>query len=115
MFQWLSGPAAPAKTPLDLTTLPQQDLAIVFKHSSTCPVSWAAERQVRQFVEQHPEVPLYTVVVQQERALSNQVATLTGIRHESPQILVFRQGQVVSNTSHEGVTVDYLTSVIEPR
>jgi bacillithiol system protein YtxJ len=115
MFQWMSGPAAPAKAQLDLKTLPEQPLAIVFKHSSTCPVSWAAERQVRQFVEQHPEVPLYTVVVQQERALSREVAEMTGIRHESPQILVFRQGQVVSDTSHEGVTVDYLTSVIAPR
>jgi bacillithiol system protein YtxJ len=46
--------------------------------------------------------------------LSNQLAASTGVRHESPQILVFRRGNVTSHTSHEQITVDYLVDATRP-
>jgi bacillithiol system protein YtxJ len=92
----------------DLSAFTQQELAVVFKHSQTCPVSWMANRHVQSFTQAHPEVPLYTLIVQKERGLSNQLAEVTGIRHESPQILVFRRGQVVSDASHGDITTQYL-------
>lgn len=90
-----------------------KDFAIVFKHSSTCPVSWAAQRQVNSFAAQQPEAPLYRLTVQEHRPLSNQLAEATGVRHESPQILVFRKGQVVSHASHGAITVDYLAEALK--
>lgn len=95
-------------TEFDLTEFLQQEVAVVFKHSQTCPVSWMAKRQVDEFVQHHPEVPLYTVIVQKDRQLSNRIAEQTGVRHESPQVLVFRRGQVVTDASHSEVTTQYL-------
>jgi bacillithiol system protein YtxJ len=87
-----------------------KEVAVVFKHSQTCPVSWMAKRHVDEFLHAHPEVPLYTLIVQKERELSNQIASATGIRHESPQVLVFRKGQVVADASHGEVTAQYLAT-----
>jgi bacillithiol system protein YtxJ len=102
----------PASAGWDLHQIQQLDLAIIFKHSSACPVSWAAQRQVNAFAEQQPGAPLFRLTVQKHRPLSNQIAEQTGVRHESPQILVLRRGKVVSHTSHGGITVDYLKEVL---
>ena len=111
---WKSGEAgdAPAKGTLDLEAIQQETCAILFKHSRTCPVSSMAQAQVKRFAAQHPEVPIYTLVVQDDRELSREVAQWTGIRHESPQVFVLRRGTVVASASHEGVTAEYLAESV---
>lgn len=78
--------------------------AVLFKHSRTCPVSHAAHTQVDAFRRAHPEIPVRTVVVQAERPLSDAVARMSGVRHESPQALVVRGGAVHWHGSHGAVT-----------
>ena len=113
---WKSSDAneTPAKRSLDLEAIKQEPCAILFKHSRTCPVSFMAQAQVKRFVALHPEVPVHTLVVQDDRELSREVAQWTGIRHESPQVFVLRKGTVVASTSHEGVTAEYLTEAVQP-
>ncbi|MDT4898488.1 MAG: hypothetical protein QOH25_3565 [Acidobacteriota bacterium] len=72
---------------------------VLFKHSSTCPISAAAYRQMSQVLT---EVSL--VVVQRAREVSSEIASLTGIRHESPQAIVIRNGQAVWSASHFDIT-----------
>ena len=76
-------------------------------------MSWFASTQVRQFVAAHPQIPVYTISVQDDRQVSREVTEWTGVRHESPQVIVFKQGSVVSTASHEGVTVDYLVAALD--
>ena len=97
---------------MDLEAVKREACAILFKHSRTCPVSSMAQAQVKRFAAQHPEIPVYTLVVQDDRELSRQVVEWTGIRHESPQVFVLRQGVVVASTSHEGVTAEYLNGLV---
>lgn len=68
---------------------------ILFKHSLTCPISSAAYQEMSSV-----ETDVSLIVVQSARAVSNEVATLTGIRHESPQAIILRNGRAVWNTSH---------------
>jgi bacillithiol system protein YtxJ len=74
---------------------------LVFKHSTTCPISAAAYQQM-QGVER--EVAL--VVVQKARDLSREIETRTGVRHESPQALILRDGAAVWSASHWNITAD---------
>lgn len=113
MFNWLSKSTEAPAAALDLEAIKKQDVAILFKHSSTCPVSWAAQAEVKRFSAKHPEVPVYTLIVQEQRDLSRQVAEWSGIRHESPQVFVLKQGKIVANDSHEGVNVDFLTDSLK--
>lgn len=82
--------------------------ALVFKHSTRCPVSSSAWREVARFRERHPEAPVYVVHVVEQRALSNALAARTGVRHESPQAIVLAGGVVLWADSHEGVTAEAL-------
>lgn len=87
---------------------------LIFKHSSTCPISARAHREVDKFLasEALGETPIYAVVVQHARDVSDAVAAKTGIRHETPQILLIREGQCVWHTSHRSITLEALQEVI---
>jgi len=84
--------------------LGHHEAMLVFKHSNSCPVSFTAKRQYDQFVAANPAVPTRLVIVQQERELSNALETVSRLRHESPQALIVRDGQVLWDASHGGIT-----------
>jgi monothiol bacilliredoxin len=96
----------------DLDRVLEQGLVILFKHSPSCFISWAAQAQVKRFALYNPTVPIYTVSVREDRALSRRIAERTSVQHASPQIIVLQRGAVVSVASHENITVCYLTQAI---
>ena len=79
------------------------DPVLLFKHSRTCGTSFFARKEVQQLSEaDDPRV--YEIVVQDARSLSNEIAARFGIRHESPQAILIRNGKAVWNTSHGRIT-----------
>jgi bacillithiol system protein YtxJ len=68
---------------------------IVFKHSNACPISSRAYREMEQF-----EGQVNILVVQSAREVSRELANLTGVRHETPQVIVLRDGKAVWDASH---------------
>ncbi|MBA2732162.1 MAG: bacillithiol system redox-active protein YtxJ [Acidobacteria bacterium] len=72
---------------------------ILFKHSSTCPISSKAYEQMSQV-----KTDVSLVVVQRAREVSSEIASRTGIRHESPQAIVVRNGEAVWSASHFDIT-----------
>ena len=51
-------------------------------------------------------VKIHRLVVQRSRALSDRLAKLLGVRHESPQVLILVDGRAAWHTSHAGVRSD---------
>ena len=80
---------------------------LLFKHSTTCPISAAAYQQMLG-VEREASL----VVVQKARDLSREIETRTGVRHESPQALILRDGAVVWSASHWNITADAVTRAL---
>jgi bacillithiol system protein YtxJ len=74
---------------------------ILFKHSNACPISARAYRQMESV-----KSPVALVVVQKSRDVSREVEERTGVRHETPQALVLRDGRVVWSATHFDVTAD---------
>ncbi|HEV7744383.1 MAG TPA: bacillithiol system redox-active protein YtxJ [Pyrinomonadaceae bacterium] len=72
---------------------------VIFKHSLTCPISAAAYEQMAEY---EGEVEL--VEVQRARELSDEIENQLGVTHESPQVLVLRNGQVAWSASHFKIT-----------
>lgn len=72
----------------------------LFKHSLTCPISSGVFQTVSEI-----DADVYLVVVQHARDISNAVAEKTGVRHESPQAIVIRDGKTVYHASHYDVNV----------
>ena len=84
---------------------------LVLKHSATCPVSAAAHREVEAY-ESEGTIPVWKVTVQENRELSNEIAQKTGIRHESPQLFLYKEGNVEAHASHWNVTKDWIDKVV---
>ena len=82
--------------------------AVLFKHSTRCPVSAYVIDEVMEFAEDHPEWPVYVLKVIEQRALSNEAAERLGVRHESPQAFVLHRGRVRWHGSHNEVTSEAL-------
>lgn len=87
-------------------------VALLYKHSPTCGLSAMALDEVTAFLGAHPDVPVYQVDVLSSRSLSNEIESSLGIRHESPQAIVFRDGVAVWHGSHRGVNRARLTEAV---
>ena len=94
---------------------PNSRTVVIFKHSLTCPVSTAALREYERFLESaaEREFDATLIEIQRHRPLSNRVAAQTGVRHESPQALILRGGEVAWHASHWSITADSLRGAIE--
>ncbi len=71
----------------------------LFKHSTSCPISATAFREMEDFPGQ-----IALLEVQRARELSDQIGQQTGVQHESPQVIILRNGRAVWHASHWKVT-----------
>ncbi len=85
----------------------QEQAIFLFKHSNACPISAAAKDVMDQFVKED-ENPVYMVVVQTERPMSNKIEEHFAIKHESPQLLVVNDGKVQSVYNHYEIRRDHI-------
>jgi bacillithiol system protein YtxJ len=74
------------------------DAVILFKHSRTCSIS---ARAYEEMTELNQTVML--VLVQTAREVSNEIEARTGVTHESPQVIVLRNGTAVWHASHGNI------------
>lgn len=87
-------------------------VVLLYKHSYRCGVSAKARSVVEEFANAHPELNLYQVDVIAQRELSNHIADTFSVRHESPQILLLKDGEVVYHRSHWQIDSEELSEVI---
>ena len=80
---------------------------VVFKHSNSCPLSFTAYREM----ETIDDVNL--LEIQTARDLSREVEIVTGVRHESPQVIILREGKAVWNASHFNVTAGAVAEAVQ--
>ena len=89
-----------------------QNPTVLFKHSATCPVSADAFDELESFHESAADVHCYYVIVSENRDVSNQIAEETGIKHESPQIFLISNKEVVWHASHSQISKDSITEAL---
>ena len=78
---------------------------VIFKHSTRCSISAVAMQRLRRGALPN-DLDFYYLDLIAYRSLSNKVAEQFGVQHESPQILIIRNGGCVYDESHMGITVD---------
>jgi len=126
ILQWLSrllGGSAKSDTPAtQLTTLTTRDeldealaapVAVLYKHSPICAVSSWTLREVKRFAREHPDTAVFHIDVIRHRDVSDWISEHFGIRHESPQALVVRDGRGAWAMSHRSITADALWRKVE--
>lgn len=76
-----------------------EQAVVLFKHSTTCPISAGVYQEIS-----NADADINLIVVQRARNVSDAIAEKTGVRHESPQAFVVKDGEVVYHASHYDVT-----------
>jgi bacillithiol system protein YtxJ len=91
-------------SPDDVDAALAEPRAILFKYGTHCPISAAARRELVTFASRQPDATVYQVAVDEHRETSAYVAERLGVRHESPQAFVLRQGEVTWKATHFDIT-----------
>lgn len=88
---------------------------VVFKHSTTCPVSANAYDEFKQYLQGSPreDIDYLLVKVIESRPVSNQIAEDTAVKHESPQIILIEKKAKVWTASHWSVTKAHISAVLD--
>jgi monothiol bacilliredoxin len=77
--------------------------AAIFK-AGTCHKTQETFRQIESLLDARPDLPLGVIRVLEARPASNRVAEVTGIAHESPQIVLFKEGHAVFDRDNWDIT-----------
>jgi monothiol bacilliredoxin len=90
----------------------RQRPVLLFKHSRYCGVSCEALDELRDHIARTDGQTSYKIItVQTHRPISDEAARRFGIRHETPQAILLRDGAVVWHASHFRITAETLSEV----
>ena len=77
----------------------------IFKHSTRCGISSMVIKQFEKlFQEEHQNLKVYYLDLLNYRNISDEVGHTFQVMHQSPQLLVIRNGVSVHNASHYDIT-----------
>lgn len=77
---------------------------VIFKHSTRCSISSVAYQRLQK-AQQPDGMDFYYLDLLAHRPLSNKIADLFKVHHESPQVLVIRDGKCVYDESHLAISM----------
>ncbi len=79
---------------------------VIFKHSTSCSISSMAKFRLEDHWDFSSEdVEIYYLDLLRYRNISNEIAEKFSVYHESPQLILLRNGQVTYDASHLDISV----------
>ena len=86
--------------------------AVIFKHSTRCSVSRMALKQFENEFDLEARVSAYFLDLIAHRDVSNEIASRFGVVHQSPQLLLIKEGKAVYNVSHSAIDAAELSDKV---
>lgn len=78
--------------------------AMLFKHSTTCGISAGAKHRLESNWDIDPEkMDFYYLDLLNYRSISNLIAKKLNVIHQSPQVILIKDGAAIYDTSHHGI------------
>ncbi|MDT0676002.1 bacillithiol system redox-active protein YtxJ [Autumnicola musiva] len=85
----------------------------ILKHSTRCGISRMVLKQFEgDYKDDYDNVKLYFFDLLKHRDVSNEIASRFNVQHESPQLIILQNGNVVHHSSHQSIQVDNLNSYV---
>ena len=81
---------------------------LIFKHSTRCSISSMAKSRLEKKTASG-EIDFYYLDLIKHRNISQKIAEEFDVSHESPQVLLIKNGKCVYDESHSGITMDEIT------
>ena len=77
---------------------------VIFKHSTRCSISSMAKSRLERETPAH-NVHFYYLDLLKYRPLSNKIAEDFHVHHQSPQVLLIKNGECTHEESHNGISM----------
>ena len=87
----------------EIVTLSDNKPIVIFKHSTRCSVSRFALKQFESEYDLTDRVDAYFLDLLEYRVISNEIASRFGVYHQSPQLLLIKEGKSVYDVSHSDI------------
>lgn len=88
--------------------------AVIFKHSTRCSISSIAKMRLEEdSAPLKSKVNFYYLDLLEYREISAKIAEKFHVHHESPQILVIKDGDCILDASHLDIQVDEIAEVLD--
>lgn len=82
---------------------------LLFKFSMTCFSSLSAKKELQAL---ETVLPIYVVIVQMDRKVSNAIEKDLGVKHESPQLLILKDGKGIWQATHYHIKKSVISDAI---
>jgi len=93
----------------DVDEISKTKPVVLFKHSTRCSISrFALKRFDAEFNYDEDKIDWYLLDLLNHRDISNEIAKRYTIQHQSPQILVIKNGVCVFSSTHDGIDANDL-------
>lgn len=93
---------------ISISASPEVDAVAIFKHSTRCSISSISLKRFELDYQDNPKVPMFFLDLLRFRPVSNLVASTFDVEHESPQLLLIKNGKCISHASHMEIRADML-------
>lgn len=84
-------------------------LQVIFKHSTSCLISKMAKNRLDRST-QPAAIDFYYLDLLKHRDISRKIAEDFKVKHESPQVLLIKNGECIFDESHNGIRMEEITS-----
>lgn len=101
-------------SPDDVDAFLKSNSSVAIFKAGTCHKTQETFTHVQKHLEDKEDLPLGVIRVVEARPASNHVAALTGITHESPQFILFRDGRAVFDRDNWDITDEAMTEAFAP-
>ena len=85
---------------------------VIFKHSTRCSISRFALKQFEREYDLDETVDAFFLDLIEHRDVSNEIASKFGVYHESPQLILIKNGKAVYDVSHSEINAEALKAKI---
>lgn len=85
-----------------------QKPVIIFKHSTTCSISRMALKNFEREYDLNDKIDAYFLDLLNFRTISNEIANKFEVVHQSPQLLLIKNGISVYDVSHDSIDAEEL-------
>ena len=96
----------------EIMSLSNENPVAIFKHSTRCSVSRMALKQFENEFDSSDKVTPYFLDLIAYRDVSNEIANRFGVQHQSPQLILIKEGKAIYNASHSDIDANVLKTKV---
>ena len=86
---------------------------VIFKHSTRCSISRMALKQFENEFDLADEVDTYFLDLISNRDVSNEIANRFQVIHQSPQLVLIKEGKSIYDASHSDIDAEELKKILK--